>query len=146
MGLKTGIWASRPEFGPRDWDLRGGTEEKKKKKKEKEKIPHICESIGHRPLRGPCPKRRRNNRGTDGEKISDRHGRDIRGRELWKQNLKVVIGMEVRSYLGLRSMVTLLLTSSKVGHERQMREWREHIKHGSMSHLQKLRGRCSGKH
>ena len=24
MGLKTGIWASRLEFGPRDWDLRGG--------------------------------------------------------------------------------------------------------------------------
>ena len=24
--LKTGIWASRLEFGPRDWDLRGGGE------------------------------------------------------------------------------------------------------------------------
>ena len=24
MGLKTGIWATRLEFGPRDWDLRWG--------------------------------------------------------------------------------------------------------------------------
>ena len=24
MGLKTGIWALRLEFGPRDWDLRRG--------------------------------------------------------------------------------------------------------------------------
>ena len=31
----------------------GGTEEK-----EKEKIP-LCESIGHRPLRGRCPKSRK---------------------------------------------------------------------------------------
>ena len=30
----------------------GGTEEKEEK--EKEKIP-LCESIGHRPLRGRCP-------------------------------------------------------------------------------------------
>ena len=34
---------------------RGGAEEEKKEKEE-EKIPHICESIGHRPLRGRCPK------------------------------------------------------------------------------------------
>ena len=34
----------------------GGTEEEKKdkKEKEKEKIP-LCESKGHRPLRGRCP-------------------------------------------------------------------------------------------
>ena len=32
---------------------RGGT---KKKEKKEEKIPHMCESIGHRPLRGRCPK------------------------------------------------------------------------------------------
>ena len=51
--LETGIWASRLEFGPRDWDLRGGTKE------EEEKIPHMCESIGHRPLRGRCPKGRK---------------------------------------------------------------------------------------
>ena len=46
MGLKTGIWASRLEFGPRDWDLRGGTEEEQKKKEEEkeEKIPHMCNS------------------------------------------------------------------------------------------------------
>ena len=32
----------------------GGTEEEAEK--EKEKIP-LCESIGHRPLRGRCPKK-----------------------------------------------------------------------------------------
>ena len=53
LGLKTGIWASRLEFGPQGWDLRGGT----LKKEEKEKFPHMCESIGHRPLWGPCPKK-----------------------------------------------------------------------------------------
>ena len=47
IGLKTGMWASRLEFGPQDWDLRGGAEE--------EKIPHMCESTGHRPLWGHCP-------------------------------------------------------------------------------------------
>ena len=31
-------------------------EEKEKKEKEEEKISHMCESIGHRPLRGRCPK------------------------------------------------------------------------------------------
>ena len=37
--------------------MRGGTEkEKKEKEKEEEKIPHKCENIGHRPLRGRCPK------------------------------------------------------------------------------------------
>ena len=36
---------------------RGGTKEEKEEEKEKEeKIPHMCESIGHRPLRGRCPK------------------------------------------------------------------------------------------
>ena len=34
----------------------GGT--KKKEKKEKEKFL-LCESIGHRPLRGRCPKRKK---------------------------------------------------------------------------------------
>ena len=35
----------------------GGTEKMKEKEKEekKEKIPHMCESIGHRPLRVRCP-------------------------------------------------------------------------------------------
>ena len=36
--------------GPRGW-----TEEKEKKEKEKEKFL-LCESVGHRPLRGRCPK------------------------------------------------------------------------------------------
>ena len=31
-------------------------EEKEEEEKKKEKIPHMCESIGHRPLRGRCPK------------------------------------------------------------------------------------------
>ena len=31
-------------------------EKKEMKEKEKEKISHMCESIGHRPLRGRCPK------------------------------------------------------------------------------------------
>ena len=71
MGLEAGIWALRLGFGPRDWDLGleagiwalrlgGGMEKKEEeeegKKKEKEKIRHMCESIGHRPLRGRCPK------------------------------------------------------------------------------------------
>ena len=33
----------------------GGTKEVEKKEKKKEKIP-LCESIGHQPLRGRCPK------------------------------------------------------------------------------------------
>ena len=54
MGLETGVWASRLEFGPQDWDLRGvdGGEEGG----EEGKISPMCESIGHRPLVGHCPK------------------------------------------------------------------------------------------
>ena len=63
MGLKTGIWASRLEFGHRDWDLKGGTEKEEKEEEEKEKIPHMCESIGHRLLRGRCPIRKEKKRG-----------------------------------------------------------------------------------
>ena len=44
MGLKTEIWASKLEFEE------GGMKE------EKEKIPHLCESIGYLPLLGRCPK------------------------------------------------------------------------------------------
>ena len=74
MGFKTGISAARLEFGLQDWNLgletgiwafglefEGGgtekkeTEKKEKEKKEEEKIPHMCESIGHRPLRRRCP-------------------------------------------------------------------------------------------
>ena len=47
LGLETGIWASRLEFEG------GGTE------KMEEKIPHMCESIGHQPLWGRYPKRAR---------------------------------------------------------------------------------------
>ena len=46
MGLEAGIWASRLGFEG------VGTEEEKE---EKEKIHHMCESIGHRPLQGRCP-------------------------------------------------------------------------------------------
>ena len=53
MGLEAGIWASRLGF-----EGGGMEEEEEKEKKEKEKIPHMCESIGHRPLRGRCPKRK----------------------------------------------------------------------------------------
>ena len=49
MGLQAEIWAWRLGGG-------GGTKEEKEKKKKEEKIPHMCESIGHRPLRGRCPK------------------------------------------------------------------------------------------
>ena len=69
LGLKTGIWASRLGSGPQDWDLGfetgiwasrqgfkgGGAEKEKVEEKEEEKIPHMCESIGHRPLRRRCP-------------------------------------------------------------------------------------------
>ena len=44
FGLKTRIWASRLGFKG------GGMEEERE-----EKIPHMCESIGHRPLWGRCP-------------------------------------------------------------------------------------------
>ena len=49
MGLKADIWASRLGEG-------GGTTEKEEKEKE-EKIPHMCESKGHRPPLGPLPKK-----------------------------------------------------------------------------------------
>ena len=61
LGLEAGIWALRLGFGPRGWDLAhkaesgGGTEKEEKKEKEEEKFP-LCESIGHRPLWGRCPK------------------------------------------------------------------------------------------
>ena len=40
---------------------RGGMENKEKEEKEEVKISHMCESIGHRPLRGRCPKRKETN-------------------------------------------------------------------------------------
>ena len=36
-------------------EMGGAEEEKEEEKKEKEKIPRMCESIGHRLLRGRCP-------------------------------------------------------------------------------------------
>ena len=48
LSLEAGFWALRLE-GSRGW-----TEEREKEKK-KEKFL-LCESIGHRPLRGRCPK------------------------------------------------------------------------------------------
>ena len=65
MGFKAGIWASRLGFGPRGWDLGleadfgregqggdgGGGEEGVGENFS------LCENIGHRPLRGRCPKK-----------------------------------------------------------------------------------------
>ena len=74
MGLKVRIWASTLGSGPQGRDMGleaeiwarrlGGAKEKEKKEK-KEKIP-LCESIGHRLLRGRCPKKGGTNRRTDG--------------------------------------------------------------------------------
>ena len=44
MGLEAGIWALRQGFGSGGWG-KGGLEEEEEE--EKEKIPHMCESIGH---------------------------------------------------------------------------------------------------
>ena len=41
------------EAGGRGW---GAKEEKEEKEEEEEKIPHMCESKGHRPLWGRCQK------------------------------------------------------------------------------------------
>ena len=40
-------------------------EEEKKKEEEEEKIPHMCESIGQRPLQGRCPKEEEGEEGDD---------------------------------------------------------------------------------
>ena len=52
LGFKAGIWASRLRYGPGGG---GGIMEKEEEKEVEEKIP-LCESIGHRPLPGRCPK------------------------------------------------------------------------------------------
>ena len=49
--------ASRPISQPGGWGEGRGTKEEEEMKEKEEKIPHICESIGHRPLWGRCPKR-----------------------------------------------------------------------------------------
>ena len=68
-----GIWTFGLGFRPWGWGLdlgagisasklgfelgEGGTAKKKsRKEKKKDKIPHMCESIGHRPLLGRRPK------------------------------------------------------------------------------------------
>ena len=68
LGLEVGIWSSRLGFGPQGRDMgleaeiwawrMGGRGEgtKKKEKEEEEKIPHMCGSIGHKPLWGRCLK------------------------------------------------------------------------------------------
>ena len=65
LSLEARIWAFWIGFGPRDWDLGLGTriwasklgEEGLRTEEEKEKIPHMCESIGHQPLLSRCPKK-----------------------------------------------------------------------------------------
>ena len=72
MGLEARVWASRLGFWPQDWDLGlkpgiwvlrlgfegEGTEKKgEEEEKKKEKIPQMCESIGHRSLWSGCPRR-----------------------------------------------------------------------------------------
>ena len=70
MGFEARIWASRLEFGPRDWDFGletgiwasrlgfegGGTEKMEEEKEEKEKIPHVRMHRSLTPL-GPLPKK-----------------------------------------------------------------------------------------
>ena len=53
-----GFWVLRLEFKPQIWNLgfETGMGGGMKEEKEKEKIPLMCESIGHRPLWGRCPK------------------------------------------------------------------------------------------
>ena len=57
MGLEARIWASRLGFRPQGWDMsfEGGGRTEKKEEEEEVKFV-LCESIGHRPLRGRCPK------------------------------------------------------------------------------------------
>ena len=53
MGLEARIWASRLEY-----ELQGGVDGEEGGGGEGgEEISPMCESIGHRPLRGRCPKR-----------------------------------------------------------------------------------------
>ena len=42
--------------------MSGGGDSKEEKEKKEEKIPHMCEIIGHRPLWGRCPKREKRKR------------------------------------------------------------------------------------
>ena len=55
MGLEARIWASRLELEPHGWNL--GLEGVDGEGEEEGEISPKCESIGHRPLRGRCPKK-----------------------------------------------------------------------------------------
>ena len=67
LSQDAGIWASRLGFGPQGWDLSLKARKariwasKRVDREEEEggegKISPMCESIGHWPLRGRCPKR-----------------------------------------------------------------------------------------
>ena len=59
MGLEAGIWASRLEFGPRDWDLRGGDVEEGEGEGENPSYDFFCPSCyyvarGHQSFNHPC--------------------------------------------------------------------------------------------
>ena len=56
MGLETGIEDLEARIR-----VRGGTDGRTEKEKEKEKIPDMCESIGHPPLWDHCPKTNKGN-------------------------------------------------------------------------------------
>ena len=47
---------SGASLGMEEEEKKEEKEEKEEKKEEEEKISHMCESIGHWPLRGRCPK------------------------------------------------------------------------------------------
>ena len=61
LGLEVRIWTLSLEFGPqnRDISFEGGGRTEEKEKEEEEKFL-MCESIGHRLLRGRCPKKEAN--------------------------------------------------------------------------------------
>ena len=47
LSFEAGIWASRLRYGPGGWGEGSAEEEEKEKEEKEEKLPHICESIGH---------------------------------------------------------------------------------------------------
>ena len=65
LGLQAGTWASRLRYGPGGSGEGSTKKEEKKKEEEEEKIPHMCESIGQRPLQGRCPKEEEGEEGDD---------------------------------------------------------------------------------
>ena len=81
----------RLEFKPRESRLgfEGGTE---KKMEEKEKIPHKCESIGHRPLRGRCPKARKEEWKTRKRKVRERQRQKEANRAVYTPPRRGLVG------------------------------------------------------